>query len=211
MDRYKDLNTLISLPFPCHHRSPFTSLVPPSAHASRCLRREWNERRKETVRDKKPSQVSGVSEGSVYPPITSSTYLTPPYILSSSLLSLRSSLLTLLTPSVVRHSRREPKGVGRGCRTKSRRHGGRKTRPDDGRCEGGMNDRRSACHLLASVPLSFGSSFHSSCRSFLPTSVLSAFGSVPEVNRKVNEEDELILEMTLKDFQFPAFFILYLF
>lgn len=112
-----------------------------------------------------------------------------PYILSSSLLSLRSSLLTLLTPSVVRHSRREPKGVGRGCRTKSRRHGGRKTRPDDGRCEGGMNDRRSACHLLASVPLSFGSSFHSSCRSFLPTSVLSAFGSVPEVNRKVNERN----------------------
>lgn len=50
---------------------------------------------------------------------------------------------------------------------------GRRTRgTDDGRCEGGMNDRRSACHLLASVPLSFGSSFHSShpCPSitFLP-------------------------------------------
>ena len=44
------------------------------------------------------------------PPLISS------HILSSSLLSLRSSLLTFLTPSVVRHSRREPKGVGRGCR-----------------------------------------------------------------------------------------------
>lgn len=86
--------------------------------------------------------------------------------------------------------------VGRGCRTKSRRHGGRKTRPDDGRCEGGMNDRRSACHLLASVPLSFGSSFHSSCRSFLPT-------SVPEVNRKVNERNGI--------WQLFTFIISYLF
>lgn len=73
------------------------------------------------------------------PPLISS------HILSSSLLSLRSSLLTFLTPSVVRHSRREPKGVGRGCRTKSRRHGGRRWvewRKRDARCGGKQSAER---------------------------------------------------------------------